>query len=76
MPQSHKHTFCTLLAEHGKLVMPYLNKASLYIIMREDECWYRKTGGEGGLCQASLCVIMREDECWFRKSGGGVNAIS
>ena len=27
--------------------MPYLNKTSLFIIMREDEFWYRKTGGGG-----------------------------
>ena len=25
--------------------MPYLNKTSLFIIMREDECWYRKSWG-------------------------------
>ena len=31
----------------GEGLMPYLNKASysLYIIMREDECWYRKSWG-------------------------------
>ena len=29
----------------GGGLMPYLNNASLYIIMREDECWYRKSWG-------------------------------
>ena len=56
--------------------MPYLNKTSLYIIMREDECWYRKSWGlMPYLNKTSLFIIMREDECWYRKSWG-VNAIS
>ena len=52
--------------------MPYLNKTSLYIIMREDECWYRKSWGlMPYLNKTSLFIIMREDEFWYRKTGGG-----
>ncbi|XP_063690129.1 uncharacterized protein LOC134822800 [Bolinopsis microptera] len=35
VPQSHKRTFCSLLANRGKLVMPYMNK--LICVTRDDD---------------------------------------